>query len=284
MFDKIFEGHFASVTDTHTATDPWKMGISVEVLRNDHPDWVLWQKENNANAGGLMATITKTATRSAVRVMMVQGAKGFRAAPKKTKAQEAQAEAAADQGDDGEEQQDALTRKVVDKVLDDMSDEQLEALVQTDVNAIKPGVALVLLKSWSGVVEPGNIAIECTLHNRLRFLGWDGMLAEKDGEAPKFFSREQVAKLDGGQISSAFTVTEFTGNPRKADGSLWVCPAGMKFGGVGVPVGDAITMWLLDASAAGSLNRAATLETSADFLADTPPGTPNTSGENQLPS
>lgn len=281
MFDQVFEGHFATVTDTHVAEDPWKMGISVEVLRSDHPDWIAWQKENNASAGGLMATITKTATRTAVRTMMVDGARGFRTAPRKTKAQVEAAQGAEAALEDQEEQQDTLAEKIVDKVLNDMSDDQLEALVQTDVNTIKPGVALVLIKSWGGVVEPGNVPIECSLHNRLRFVGWEGFLVEVEGKVSRFINRAQASALID---SEGGTVTEFTGNPRKKDGSLWVCPAGLKFGGVGVPVGDAITMWLISESGTGTVSRAKILETSADFLESTRPGTQSGSEESQLPS
>lgn len=267
MFDKMFEGHFSAITDTHPATDPWGLGMTVEVLREDHKDWQDWQKANasaGSRLGELGDQITQAVGRMAIREALMQNA-GFRKEPKKTKA-EMEAQATSDQPCEAERR----AEEMIDRTIATLPKLKLDA-VGPELNSIKPGVASVLMRGWSNVTDPGGNAIEFNLHNALRFVGWEGALVEVAGEDPKFLRDESEI---GYKIIGA-SCTLFTGNPRKPDGSLWACPVGMKYGPL--PVGDAITLWLIDASKEGSLVKMATMEGAADFLGDTRPGAPDTS-------
>lgn len=260
MFDAVFEGHFSSVTDTHPATDPWGMGITVDVLRADHQDCKDWDAAHPAANAGLWDKVAAIASKAAVRAQLTSSARpGFRQDPKKTKAEEEAANAAGDE-----------TESLIAQAIRDIPDETIGELLKNtgsaDLNDAKPRLAYVVMKGWSGVKDAGGEPIPFDMHNALRFLGWEGCLVEKDGEAPMFLPRNTEYAIEG------VTATKFTGNPRKADGSLWTCPARMKYGPA--PVGDAITRWLVDASAEGTIARAQAVEKAADFLADTPPGTP----------
>ena len=274
MFDNVFEGHFATVTDTHPAADPWGLGITVDVLRADHQDSKDWDKEHGDAGTELWQEVGVLASKAAVRSALMTAARpGMRQQPKQTRAEQEREEAT--QG----ERDDARVEKVVQQALDSIPDEKIGSLLKSniDVNSLKPKVAHVLMRGWAGVKDPGGNEIPLNLHNALRFLGWEGVLAEKEGSNPWFFKNEngQPDVPESFTANSAFVLTNFTGNPRKADGSLWTCPAGMKYGPA--PVGDAITRWLLEESGIGTVERAATLEKSADFLADTPPGSPDIS-------
>lgn len=269
MFDNVFEGHFATVTDTHPATDPWGLGITVDVLRADHQDCKDWDKEHGDAGTELWQEVGVLASKAAVRSALMTAARpGMRQQPKQTKAEQERDEAT--QG----ERDDARVEKVVQQALDSIPDEKIGSLLKSnvDVNSIKPKVAHVLMQGWGGVKDPGGNEIPFDLHNALRFLGWEGVLVEYGGNhQPRFLDTFEGKKYE----EDTCVVTYFTGNPRKADGSLWTCPAGMKFGPASV--GDAITRWLLEESGIGTVERAATLEKSADFLADTPPGSPDIS-------
>jgi|GEM_PF-3817506 len=267
MFDAIFEGHFSTVTDTRTASDPWGLGITVDVLRADHDDWKEWQKEHAGQAAEFMEEIGRLASKTAIRSMMLSSVRpGMRQERKKTAAE---MEAARDR-EEGEEM--LRAEQIVDRTLEQLPTEKLNALWQSDANAIKPGVAYVLIRRWSGVKDVGGQPIELNLHNALRFVGWEGVLVEYGpGYEPRFMDAVEGKKFEG----DTCTVTHFTGNPRKANGELWTCPDGMKYGPAAV--GDAITRWLIDESAAGTLARVEALEKSADFLAGTQGGTPATS-------
>lgn len=162
----------------------------------------------------------------------------------------------------------------VDRALSAVPQDEMDALWKTDANSIKPGAASVLIKGWSGVNEPGGVPIECTLHNRLRFVGWEGVLIEPPTAEPTFLSMEQAARADYAPPVGS-VVTKFGGNPRKPSGELWTCPEGMPYGPA--PAGDAVTRWLMEESRKGALVRAQLLGDSADVLADTPGGSPATS-------
>ena len=264
MFDAVFEGHFSSVTDTHPATDPWGMGITVDVLRADHPDAKEWDDAHPVANAGIWDQVAAIAAKAAVRAQLTASARpGFRQAAKKTRAEQ---EAATSEGEDETE---SLIAQAIRDIPDETIGEMLKKVGNADLNDAKPRLAHVFMKGWSGVKDVGGEPIPFDLHNALRFLGWEGCLVEKDGEAPMFLPGSTEYAIDG------VTATKFTGNPRKADGSLWTCPAGMKYGPA--PVGDAITKWLIDASAEGTIARAEAVEKAADFLAGTPPGTPATS-------
>lgn len=272
MFDTIFDGHFATVTDTHPATDPWGLGITVDVLRADHQDAKDWDKEHGDIGTELWEEVGVLASKAAVRSALMTAARpGMRQQPKQTKAEQERADTT--QG----EREDARVEMVVQQALDSIPDEKIGSLLRSnvDVNSIKPKVAHVLMRGWAGVKSPGGEVISFNLHNALKLLGWEGALVEYAGAKQSQFIVPTEAQSLEVEESSDCKVTYFTGNPRKADGSLWTCPAGMKYGPAAV--GDAITRWLLEESGIGTVERAATLEKSADFLADTPPGSPDTS-------
>lgn len=267
MFDAVFEGHFSSVTDTHPASDPWGMGITVDILRADHQDAKDWDAAHPVANAGIWDQVAAIAAKAAVRAQLTASARpGFRQAAKKTKAEQEAADDGA--GDETE----SLIAQAIRDIPDETIGEMLKKVGNADLNDAKPRLAHVFMKGWSGVKDVGGEPIPFNLHNALRFLGWEGVLIEKNGEAPIFMSTgfDPVALNDHDHV-----ITYFTGNPRKADGSLWTCPAGMKYGPA--PVGDAITRWLVEASAEGTIARAAAVEKAADFLAATPPGTPATS-------
>lgn len=272
MFDAVFEGHFATVTDTHPASDPWGMGITVDVLRADHQDCKDWDDAHPVANAGVWDQVAAIAAKAAVRAQLTASARpGFRQAPKKTKAE--QEASASEEGDDTE----SLIAQAIRDIPDETIGEMLKKVGSADLNDAKPRLARVVMKGWGGVRDVGGEPIPFDLHSALRFLGWEGFLVEKAGEDPEFLAGDRDDE-DAHLLASegvGATVTAFTGNPRKADGSLWTCPAGMKYGPA--PVGDAITKWLVDASAEGTIARAAAVEKAADFLAATPPGTPDTS-------
>lgn len=135
----------AALADTRHVQDPWGFGLTVEILRADHPEWLGWLKENgltgrqDALSGQLMAAMLATEMEAA------KGRKGFRRRKK---------------GGDIDYMQ------AVKKV--DFS--QLEADQGQSLEDLKPGIASVLMRSMSGLEELDGTRAADTVGNRIKLL------------------------------------------------------------------------------------------------------------------
>lgn len=293
MFAKSLAGVFTSRADVVAATDPWGLDVTCGVLRSGHEDWQRWRKEN---LGGdpfietMRRATTKATLKSSLREQIKAAAEqetraGFRRRKRPTRAQLRRQAEKVSQLDEGQ------IEGLVEDIVAEMGNGAVDAIGRS-LNTVKPGVALILLQWWKGrgVMDSGQVN-ECSLPNKLEFLGWEGVLVTAKG-APHFFDRSEFAELPAdselaGLIKAGEAeVREFEGNPRDDDGRvIWVPefypgphgqplpdeegkPRQMPYGGQ--PAGDAITEWLLDASEDAEEGFASDLAETARDLDGTP--------------
>lgn len=53
--------HFGTIHDTRVITDPWGIGLQVEILRAGHPDWQKWLADNYTDglASGMLKEVVR---------------------------------------------------------------------------------------------------------------------------------------------------------------------------------------------------------------------------------
>lgn len=252
---------FQAVSDTRTAIDPWFERFTIEVLRADHPDWAEWKKHNIKQSSAFQA-MAKASVKAilAGAVESAQPSKGFRQRKKATKAQK-------------EQERQIDTASLVDEVVDklDLSD-ALQTNAQSGLNDLKPGIAQVLLRGWSGVnngdtQEPA----PCDLHHKLMFLGWEGVYVRHEG-VDHFLAAtpEDSTPLGKALAAEAAQLQVYEGNPRDAAGNLLFVNADQAYGPA--PVGDAITSWLIEEANEASMQAQVDEQEVAEDLKPTPAG------------
>lgn len=229
MFDLNFRETFATLASERRIEDPWGLGASFSVRRSDHPGWVNWLKtaplgEND----GLMARVKAKAQARFLKSAMTKGKRG---------------------GDGSAQSFQELSMEILGEMVDagEVTVEDLNRLngPRGVTNAMKPGIAMHLLQAWEGVRdEVTQGALEPTLENKLRLLGWEGVLVlYEDARAPEFLAIESMA--EGAPVcTDGATVTTFECGPCDERGNLWVVPEGAKYGGM--PVGDAFATLIME--------------------------------------
>lgn len=268
MFGNL-KNYFAALTDVRIVKDPWGLGITVPVLRWSAEEWEAF-REKHKPGGGLgeaiqRAQLLKMADRFADEMDQPERP-GARRRRKPTKGEAAQ------------ERKESM-RSALREAMGEIPLNELHAAM--DENTLKLGLALVGMPeehagrrySWTGVNDDDNQApIPYTLENRLKFLGWTGVLCRDTETGEITYARP------AGPHRTTLEITEFHGNPRNDRGELLCIPAGHPSGYDG-PVGDALTAWLLDEAEAADSAHSDTMEDAAENLGASPSGDSATSAE-----
>lgn len=284
FLNRKFAGHFSTITDTRSVRDPWGLGIALEVLRADHAKWA---EREGKRTGGATELVLRTSLKATIASGMSDQEperRGFRRARRLTRAEAAARVSRVRPVD------------VVSEAIDQVSGSELLAtLVSSDLNRDKPDVARILLVGWSGVLDDDGRPVECTLAARLGLLGWHGVLVEIPGgvggefgphAGPHFYHGDDWAKVDAKDPVSRAVAAQLAtkvvcdGNPRDEGGNLLIVPDGPPDAEpvpyAGELVGDAFTLWVLDAAEDAAAFRAQHVEATAGNSPTTPGGEPAT--------
>lgn len=271
MFHQL-DRHFGKLTDVRAVRDPWGIGFTIGILRADHPDWDKWLTSNQKD-DPIARTMTEvnltlaTEKQQAIEVEL-QDRPGFRRR-RLTKQRRKQLL-----------QETVTPQEVIRRTMREIPTGDLLKLGDEDLNLKKPGIAQILMRPlseggacWSGVQDDrtGEPAAD-TLENRLRFLGYIGVLVECAHGASLCFTVEEfqtippATELGKALASGEATAIELDGKPAS---EYWVDEE-KPYGGQSA--GDAITAWLLDESEVTAEYSSAREEEAADFLPATSAG------------
>lgn len=288
IFGKQLAKTFGARVDVRAVQDPWGMGHTYGVRRSDHQrfqDWIASNREESPlidamYRAGLKAVLAaqleeqeRARKERAVRP-------GWRTPKKETKAESAAKGEASNPGNS--------TLDIVDRTVDHMDLSEVKRRARAGLNELKPGVALHLLAWWEGPAnEDDGRPLECSLVNRLHFVGWDGVMIEEvgcvewDEVASKttglhFISREAWREINAGNdlaklVAGGKAVAhEFTGDPKDEEGRALYVDEDQAFGPG--PVGDVIVRFLMDAGERGAEFRVREVGRDAEVLGATPGG------------
>lgn len=281
MFSKTFAKHFSALTDVRMVPSPWTaIDFQCPVLREGDDEWAAWVKGNQGRSS-LIDMLTKAGIKAMLtRTLSTAGedeeeSDGFRRKRKLTKRELRERQKKQEKAVD--------VAQIVERSVDGLSPAELAASVNEDLNALKPGVALILLSDrdknrWVGVLDDESKPMPFTPEERLRFLGWLGFhIVDSDGDHHYLSIGEYQETLSSADdplaqeiASGKAKVTKYEGNPRNEDGALLWVDEEMDYGPG--PVGDCLTEWLLDASADGESFKVKFVDGAAKNLGGTPSG------------
>ena len=224
-----FDGVLASVRDEVEVPDCWGgRVITAWVLRSDHPDFVAFRKPLQKPS-----PLANAITRAAAAVSAEHGIR-----------------AKGDLDTESQEYKDALVAEVkreignLEMTVDSLSDEDLEAL--------KPGIARILIKRWTMLDGKTREPVACTPENVLRALGWEGVHVsfEDEPRRDRWVSKEEFASKHVATKAIAkgeAVAIEYDGHQRNDAGELQGVHSGAYAGQL---VGNALAKhWLAAADA-----------------------------------
>lgn len=244
---------FAGILDVVHTSDPWGLGIKVPVLRAGSPEWADLPMVRGMRKA-MIAVVSKGAIGDAM------ASKNGDLAPASV-----------------------VERLTSDDVLRLIGASQLPS---GDINSLKFDIARVLMTgrdgaTWSGVLSGGE-PVEYTFENRLRFLGWEGvLLLHSNGNPPSAMTAEALSRIGAdtvlgrGIASGRIQAVEFDGNPRTPAGLVRMMPESAPHGGR--PVGDAIALWLIAAAEDAERGFNGAVEEAAEVFTGSPSGESDTS-------
>jgi len=133
--------HFGSITDTRVVTDPWGLEppLKLEILRENHPEWVAWKNDNGFSGEEYQRDLLRAQVKTRVdQPGRTAGKRGVRARAR-----------AMDQ--------------VIDQVVDGMVTRIKAAAVDTSaLEKLKEGLAAIAIKRvLSGLVEAEATCAAC---------------------------------------------------------------------------------------------------------------------------
>ena len=150
-----------------------------------------------------------------------------------------------------------------------------------DLEALKPGIATILVKDWDMTDADGE-PVPCSAENVLRALGWSGIhVSFEDSRRDQWVSREDFAGYGKGHVvlkaiaRGDAKAIEYDGHQRSDEGGILIVGAGRRF--AGRPVGDALAEYWLEKAEEHALTAQAQAEEDEKKSEGSPGGEPESS-------